>query len=304
MKFLLFKCTKSSVLSVLSSKFAAVAATMSTCHAAIDLADSTDSTDSDYLNHAPPPPDRFTECEDVLPAGSTEHDDIRLVQVAASSVVATPAVGAPAASAPSVGLDECEDRKPKASERLLVAADAQLARTLQESEKRAAARMLEPAPSVAFLPAFPSRSAANSPKSICFSVMGDPHTELRPAMTRKHSKVCNPSKPHEKQFAAAALAAMEEQLHSFDRDVPLRMDVEFRFSAGTNIFQKPDIDNLCKFVLDAMKGVLHHDGRQFVELHAVKGIADSPRSRTVVRVSATEIPRWFGDADSDSAKVK
>jgi len=68
------------------------------------------------------------------------------------------------------------------------------------------------------------------------------------------------------------------------------------------MFQKPDIDNLCKFVLDAMKGALCCDDRQFAELHAVKGIADSQRSRTVVRVAETETMRWFGDADSDSAE--
>ncbi len=49
----------------------------------------------------------------------------------------------------------------------------------------------------------------------------------------------------------------------------------------------PDIDNLAKFVLDALNGLVYHDDRQVVKL-VVDQLLDSERSctgRTVVEVS-------------------
>ena len=42
---------------------------------------------------------------------------------------------------------------------------------------------------------------------------------------------------------------------------------------------KPDIDNLCKAVLDALNGgIAYHDDKQIVELHLSKMYSDHPRT--------------------------
>jgi len=53
-----------------------------------------------------------------------------------------------------------------------------------------------------------------------------------------------------------ALASMQEQAKVCGWDVALQMDVELHFAEGTELLHKPDIDNLCKFVLDATQGNL------------------------------------------------
>jgi Holliday junction resolvase RusA-like endonuclease len=41
---------------------------------------------------------------------------------------------------------------------------------------------------------------------------------------------------------------------------------------------KPDLDNLCKAVLDALNGIAYHDDKQIVELHLSKAYSDHPRT--------------------------
>lgn len=40
---------------------------------------------------------------------------------------------------------------------------------------------------------------------------------------------------------------------------------------------KPDIDNCCKIILDALNGIAFDDDKQIVELTAIKKYSDSPR---------------------------
>ena len=49
----------------------------------------------------------------------------------------------------------------------------------------------------------------------------------------------------------------------------------------------PDIDNLCKFVMDALNGIVYNDDRQVVVLHAIK-LRDSDgtcNGKTIVHVT-------------------
>jgi Holliday junction resolvase RusA-like endonuclease len=55
----------------------------------------------------------------------------------------------------------------------------------------------------------------------------------------------------------------------------------------------PDVDNLAKFVLDSMNGLLFHDDRQVVSLHATKVYGDVPATRVTVQKLCPQ-----GDIDS------
>jgi Holliday junction resolvase RusA-like endonuclease len=50
---------------------------------------------------------------------------------------------------------------------------------------------------------------------------------------------------------------------------------ELRDDAPTYFTNTPDVDNLAKFVMDALNGTLYKDDRQVVDLHVVKRWSDS-----------------------------
>jgi Holliday junction resolvase RusA-like endonuclease len=55
------------------------------------------------------------------------------------------------------------------------------------------------------------------------------------------------------------------------RDIPLMLDWEIRPT------KKPDIDNICKVVCDALNGIAYHDDAQIVTMQVRKYYADVPR---------------------------
>lgn len=67
-------------------------------------------------------------------------------------------------------------------------------------------------------------------------------------------------------------------LHHYDNDGQLRADAPVFYTYPA------DIDNLCKFALDAMNGYVYDDDIRVMELHAVKRWADGGGGRTTVMV--------------------
>lgn len=63
------------------------------------------------------------------------------------------------------------------------------------------------------------------------------------------------------------------------------VSVKFKFYVKGYFNSQKDIDNMCKFVIDSMKGVIYVDDRQVVKLNAVKIIVDKiEKERVVIQV--------------------
>ena len=86
---------------------------------------------------------------------------------------------------------------------------------------------------------------------------------------------------------------------SFYRKVPLRQRVIYSTAGGNQTVRdtmKPDIDNLLKFVLDALTGVVYKDDDQVVKVTVEKLIDTVPpyEGRTVVKCMPINPGRHFG----------
>jgi Holliday junction resolvase RusA-like endonuclease len=123
---------------------------------------------------------------------------------------------------------------------------------------------------------FPSRRASAfsyTTNAVYFEVNGRPVPKKRAAWGRNNN-CYNPSQSEEREFASVVndtFVGRLGQVPSFHHTLALAIDVCFKFpNQGTSIMATADIDNLCKFVLDALNGVLYHDDRQIVTLKASK----------------------------------
>jgi Holliday junction resolvase RusA-like endonuclease len=108
---------------------------------------------------------------------------------------------------------------------------------------------------------------------VYFEVAGRPLHKKR-AARGKNNNCYNPSRSEEKEFASVVKDIFVERLGrvpTFQRTLALTVDVRFLFpDRGSSIFATADIDNLCKFVLDALNGILYNDDRQIVTLNSSK----------------------------------
>lgn len=47
--------------------------------------------------------------------------------------------------------------------------------------------------------------------------------------------------------------------------------------------KKPDIDNICKIILDSCDGVAYHNDAQVISIHCSKAYAKSPATQVIIR---------------------
>lgn len=109
----------------------------------------------------------------------------------------------------------------------------------------------------------------------------------------------NPSAPHQAQFGVKC----KEQFDDEALAGPLRVELYFIFprpqthfdgygvllpTAPTYYTQVADIDNLMKFALDAMIGVVYIDDAQVMEVRAVKRYSEDNAGRTTIVVETLE----------------
>ena len=120
-----------------------------------------------------------------------------------------------------------------------------------------------------------SRFTATATEIYC-EVAGKPSPKKRAAFGRNSNRY-NPSKVEEQDFAEVVKGLCHRHLQSvpkFHPDVLLVVHITFYFPCKTDgsssLIREADIDNLCKFVLDALNNVLYADDRQIVELTASK----------------------------------
>ena len=112
--------------------------------------------------------------------------------------------------------------------------------------------------------------------TISFVVEGKPRPKPR-AGSSPSGRRYNPSAAAEKDFAAAITTALQhESFSKFKAGSLLSAEMEFLFPPNSNpsprsICNTADVDNLIKFVLDALNDILYDDDRQFIEVRGRKG---------------------------------
>jgi len=207
------------------------------------------------------------------------------------------------------GEPEEDERKPSPEEKKQVAADEQLAQRLQVEE--AAGQKKTPPTAAASAvgsvkgggKAHPVKSTGAKKGKFCtrtvihFTVKGPPVSKKRVATSRFGNKY-NPSAASEKKFAKVALKVLKRAPNVFPKGTPLRINLQFRF-ARRSMATTPDVDNLVKFVMDALNGIVYHDGHQVAKLWAQKGLTSGTTSSTVVTISETAVPIWNEDNGTD-----
>ena len=138
-------------------------------------------------------------------------------------------------------------------------------------------------------------------------------TGLPIAEPRKRVTVVN-GKPHVYQPPDHAVVPYKEMIHykaktgkpsNWKMGEPMQVDLLFLFPRSASFetdmgplgrrwhADKPDVDNLAKAVLDALKGAAWNDDTQVVDLRAVKvycRVGENPTTRILVRPKWHEVP--------------
>lgn len=137
----------------------------------------------------------------------------------------------------------------------------------------------------------PDSSAVFSCSSeyIQFTLVGQPQSKKRYEYS-PHGHTYNRSQKEEEDVAVSIAALCDSVRGSaffFEHKIPLRLEAKFIFSSDNSIFgrPRPDLDNLCKLVMDALNTIVYKDDNQFVDLEAKKRISKNRPNRTVVTIS-------------------
>ena len=120
----------------------------------------------------------------------------------------------------------------------------------------------------------------------------------------------NTSWQPEEDIAVSTAAMCDKILQKapflFHHEVPLCLDVKFIFSTNNTWFgrPRPDLDNLCKTVMDALNGIVYHDDNQFVRLVAQKWTSKTRANRTIITIKKYDGSLDYDvDADCDSVVI-
>lgn len=138
--------------------------------------------------------------------------------------------------------------------------------------------------------------------AISFSVGGDPPVQKRHKIawkgilggwkesSRRIPIIYDPSSKEKKQLAAAVKAALQDlEVGGFpfftNPDTKLTLELTFFFAdrPAQPFPKKKDINNLVKFVMDAMNGILYCDDRAIVRVTAEKTFATEASSSVIIR---------------------
>jgi len=129
---------------------------------------------------------------------------------------------------------------------------------------------------------------------IILTIDGEPTAWMRPGFNKKTGAVYDQQKKEKGQCKWQLQAQMNEK----PLTVPLELDIVFYFSVPKSTSTakrkqmlrddihhmiKPDNDNLQKYYLDCMTGIIYEDDCQVVDIHARKVYGDSPRTVICVR---------------------
>jgi Holliday junction resolvase RusA-like endonuclease len=134
---------------------------------------------------------------------------------------------------------------------------------------------------------------------IKFTVYGDPSAQKRHRSTSRNGKLrqYDPSSDKKGDFL---LMCLKNKPNEPIKDKPIRLVIEFVFkrpkshygtgknslklkdSAPDKHINKPDIDNLLKFVMDALNGIYWHDDSQIWNVDVSKFYGDVPLTEVTI----------------------
>ena len=119
-----------------------------------------------------------------------------------------------------------------------------------------------------------------------FTIYGKPQGKARPRFANGHTYTPKQTTDYERQIKNAFRAAGGQMIES--EGVIIEIDVYYKKTATdkkkTSPTKKPDIDNICKIVLDGLNGVAYADDKQVVSLIANKYFAIKGVERVEVRI--------------------
>ena len=147
--------------------------------------------------------------------------------------------------------------------------------------------------------------------TINISIAGDPRTQERPRFVSGSKRPFDPSADFKVAFKQAVHEALTLLNGDFDPpffgDQCIRIHLTFEFKCpashcvrgdreGNLLFDaaqfphRPDIDNLSKFVLDAIEDVMHNNDGKIVELFAKKRHLPFAASHGRIRMGISTLP--------------
>ena len=119
-----------------------------------------------------------------------------------------------------------------------------------------------------------------------FVIYGKPQGKARPRFSNGHAYTPKQTTDYERQIKNAFRAAGGEKIEN--DGVIIEIDVYYKKTAAdkkkTSPTKKPDIDNICKIVLDGLNGVAYADDKQVISLTANKYFAVKGVERVEVRI--------------------
>lgn len=146
---------------------------------------------------------------------------------------------------------------------------------------------------------FSFRSCSKEENSFYAKIAGQPRTKKRPGR-RRGGHLYNASRVEEEDFAKelqdGCLATLGD-VPKYGSETLLIVDLTFRFKKSKKgnmreqLLACADTDNLTKFVLDALTGVLYPDDNQIVDVFARKRVSGSnwDEGTTEIRIRAANL---------------
>ncbi len=134
---------------------------------------------------------------------------------------------------------------------------------------------------------------------ILLELLGAPIPLCRPRACKRggfiHMYDCQKTEKERIQWQVRSLYKEKPMLLPLEIDFVFAMPIpkatskinhRYMIQGDIHPMKKPDLDNLIKFILDCLNGILFHDDSQVQIIHARKVYSDSPR--TIIRATCIE----------------
>ena len=119
-----------------------------------------------------------------------------------------------------------------------------------------------------------------------FTIPGEPTGKGRPRVTKWGTHTPEKTVLYEnlvklcyqdqcKEYTEKPLVAHIEIYYSIPKSTP-KKNIKPMLEGKIRPCKKPDIDNICKIIFDALNGIAYKDDTQIVQLHATKFYGETP----------------------------